>query len=202
MKRSSLLFGLILTVACSFALVPAVLAQADETPSMSPAAAKQIIQNRARQVILAIQAKNMNQLANYVHPTKGVRFSSYSYVDKDGDLVFRPAQVRDLGTSKRRYHWGEYDGSGDPIRMTFDRYYREFVYDKNFARAPEIRYNEISGGGTIIINIFSSYPGAIVVDHYFPPTEGEMDWRSLRLAFQKRGSVWYLVGIIHNEWTI
>lgn len=202
MKRSITLFGLILTLACSFALAPAVTAQENETPSMTPAAAKQIIQNRARQVILALQAKNMNQLANFVHPTKGVRFSAYSYVDLKGDRVFKPAQVRGLGNSTRRYLWGEYDGSGDPIRMTFNNYYRKFVYDKNFARAPQVGYNEISGGGTIIVNIFSSYPGAIVVDYYFPPTEGEMDWRSLRLAFQKRGSVWYLVGIIHNEWTI
>lgn len=202
MKRYSLLFGLILIIASSFAAAPAVLAQENETPSMSPAAAQQIIQSRARQVILAIQAKDMNQLANYVHPTKGVRFSAYSYVDKKGDLVFKPAQVRGLGASTRRYLWGEYDGSGDPIRMTFNRYYRQFVYDKNFARAPQVSYNEISGGGTIIPNIFSSYPGAIVVDYYFPPADGEMDWRSLRLAFQKHGSVWYLVGIIHNEWTI
>jgi hypothetical protein len=41
-----------------------------------------------------------------------------------------------------------------------------------------------------------------VVDYYAESSEGEMDWRALRLIFQKRGRVWYLVGIAHNEWTI
>jgi hypothetical protein len=29
-----------------------------------------------------------------------------------------------------------------------------------------------------------------------------MDWESLRLVFQEEGGVWYLVGVIHDEWTI
>jgi (p)ppGpp synthase/HD superfamily hydrolase len=29
-----------------------------------------------------------------------------------------------------------------------------------------------------------------------------MDWRSLRLVFEKKNDIWYLVGIIHDQWTI
>jgi hypothetical protein len=29
-----------------------------------------------------------------------------------------------------------------------------------------------------------------------------MDWRSLRLVFEEQGGSWYLVGIVHDQWTI
>jgi UDP-N-acetyl-2-amino-2-deoxyglucuronate dehydrogenase len=32
--------------------------------------------------------------------------------------------------------------------------------------------------------------------------EEGMDWRSLRLVFEKKNDIWYLVGIIHDQWTI
>jgi hypothetical protein len=202
--RWSAVLGTAVILAVVFlALAPSVSAQdSNETPSMSPAAAKRIIKNRTRLVIQAIRAKNTSALAAFVHPSKGLRFSPYTYVDQKNDLVFKPEQLKGLSRSQRRYHWGEEDGSGDPIRGTFSRYYRSYIYDKNFAIAPQVTYNEPSGGGTMISNIFSSYPGAIVVDYYFPPTDGEMDWRSLRLIFQKQGSIWFLVGLAHNEWTI
>jgi hypothetical protein len=114
-------------LACLFTLAGTVKAQADETPSMSTAAAEAIIKNRARQVILALKAKNTTRLATYVHPTKGLRFSPYTYVEPANNRVFTRAQVAGLAGSSRRYLWGEADGSGDPIRMTYSRYHRSFV---------------------------------------------------------------------------
>jgi len=43
------------------------------------------------------------------------------------------------------------------------------------------------------------------VEYHFPgidPQYGGLDWRSLRLVFQQSGGEWYLVGIIHDQWTI
>ncbi len=197
-----LLTAAVFTALALFAAVPPTFAQEDETPSMTPAAAKAIISARARQVILAIQAKDMARVSTYVHPRKGLRFSPYTYVSKESDRVFTANQVRGLAGNQRRYLWGEADGSGDPIRMTFNRYYRRYIYDKNFAAVRDVTYNEPSGGGTMILNLFSSYPGAIVVDYHVPGRGTDMDWRSLRLIFQKHGRIWYLVGVAHNEWTI
>jgi hypothetical protein len=36
----------------------------------------------------------------------------------------------------------------------------------------------------------------------FDPEYEGMDWRSLRLVFEKKNDIWYLVGIIHDQWTI
>jgi hypothetical protein len=29
-----------------------------------------------------------------------------------------------------------------------------------------------------------------------------MDWRSLRLFLEQKDGTWYLVGIVHGQWTI
>jgi len=29
-----------------------------------------------------------------------------------------------------------------------------------------------------------------------------MDWRSLKLVFKEKDGNWYLVGVVHDEWTI
>ena len=31
--------------------------------------------------------------------------------------------------------------------------------------------------------------------------QGGMDWRSLRLVLEAHNGAWYLVGIVHDEWT-
>jgi hypothetical protein len=29
-----------------------------------------------------------------------------------------------------------------------------------------------------------------------------MDWRSLRMVFMQQDGIWYLVALVHGEWTI
>ena len=43
------------------------------------------------------------------------------------------------------------------------------------------------------------------MEYHFPgidPKFEGMDWRSLRLVFEQKNCTWYLVGIIHAQWTI
>jgi hypothetical protein len=35
----------------------------------------------------------------------------------------------------------------------------------------------------------------------FEPDYGGLDWRSLRLVFMQDGDEWFLIGIVHDEWT-
>jgi hypothetical protein len=143
-----------------------------------------------------------------VHPRKGLRFSPYHsvHLDKGGDRVFTRAQVKSLMTGRKRYLWGAEDGSGDPIRLTFAAYLRQYVYDHDYSRAKEVTFNSNAlSQGTLANNINESYPSAIVVEYHFPGFEekyGGMDWKSLWLVFEKQGSEWYLVGLAHGEWTI
>lgn len=175
---------------------------------LAPKEAEQVIARRTRQVILALKSRDVVTLSTLVHPKKGLRFSPYHAVnlEKDGDLVFTRRQIKSLVTSKKRYLWGEEDGSGDPIRLTFAAYYRQFVYDHDYSRAKQVTYNsDTLSSGNLINNMRESYPSAIIVEYHFSGFEekyGGMDWKSLWLVFEKQGNEWYLVSIAHGEWTI
>jgi len=57
----------------------------------------------------------------------------------------------------------------------------------------------------MIENQFEVYENPIIVEYYFPGFKakfGGMDWKSLRLVFEKYKDNWKLRGIIHNQWTI
>lgn len=148
---------------------------------------------------------DMVGLSSHVHPTEGVRFSPYSYVDLQNDQVFTSGQIASAWADTNAYLWGAYDGSGEPILQTFSDYYGAFVYDVDFANPHIIGNNVIVGTGNMINNVPASYPGGEFVEFHFtgfdPQYEG-MDWESLRLVFEDYGGDWYLVGIIHDQWTI
>ncbi len=155
--------------------------------------------------ILAIKEREMRKLASLVHPVKGVRFSAYSHVDTGSDLVFTEEQLLGLLESEIVYNWGAYDGTGDPINLTFAQYYDKFIYDKDFLNAEKIGFNEIQQEGNTLVNIKEVYPDGNFYDYYFsgfnPDYEG-MDWASLRLVFEEYNGKWYLVCIAHGQWTI
>jgi len=180
--------------------------QTTEAQLLAPAEAERIIAARARQVVLALKAGDMSKVATFIHPQKGARFSPYASVLPDEDRVIKKEQLVQMWTSSKRYKWGAYDGSGDTILLTFRKYHRRFIFDHDFSRAKNVRYNgEIMGHGTTLNNIRSSYPQAIAVEYHFPgfdPKVSGMDWTSLWLVFEKKNGQWYLVGIVHDEWTI
>jgi len=179
----------------------------DETPFGTPKIitkeeeAQKNIEYRAEETILAIKNKDAEKLSNIIHPDKGVRFSPYSHINTDSDIIFSASQFLNFFQNNKIYLWGAYDGSGLPINLTPAEYYNKFIYDVDFAAAPEIGYNQTISKGNIINNIFEAYPGATIVEYYFsgfdPKYEG-MDWRSLDLVFENG----YLVGVVHGQWMI
>ncbi len=159
--------------------------------------------SKSKQVLGALKNKNVKTLASYVHPRKGVRFSPYGSIDTEKDLTFRRKDVLKL-YALPAYVWGQADGSGDDIKLNFAGYYKKFVYDKDFARAPKVCYNRIVKQCNTTVNLTEAYPKANFFEYHFPGTRKNdgMDWRSLRLVFEKSGKNWYLVGISHDQWTI
>ncbi|WP_025028463.1 hypothetical protein [Caldalkalibacillus mannanilyticus] len=172
--------------------------QTGEENTISP---KQV----ADTVLLALKNKDMQALSSYVHPTKGLLFSPYGYIVTDTAQVFTGQQVAGLLNDSTLYHWGEFDGTGDPMEMTFADYYERFVYDQDYANAEQTSINERLGQGNTIDNILDVYPGATTVEYHFsgfdPQYEG-MDWRSLRIVLEEENGEWYIVAIVHDEWTI
>ena len=165
---------------------------------------------RAAQIIMALKDRDLQELSSLAHPDEGVRFSPYTYVRTvpgahgGQDLVFSAAQIPGLWSDPTVYHWGTVEGSGQPIDLTFSGYYDQFIYDLDFARPDVVGFDQTIGRGSTINNIADVYPDAVSVEYHFEgfdPQVAGFDWKSLRLVLEKTGGSWYLVGIVHDEWT-
>ncbi len=158
-------------------------------------------------VMNLLKSKDMVNLAPHIHPTKGVRFSPYTHISEQDDLGFSSQEIETLSLlqSSQIYTWGVYDGSGEPIEETFNNYYDRFVYDVDFANPHVIGNNRGIGTGNTMSNIDDVYPDGVFIEFHFygfDPQYTGMDWKSLKLVFEEYNGVWYLVSIIHDEWTI
>lgn len=160
---------------------------------------------RGEAVLTALKTGDFEKLSTYVHPDKGVRFTPYAHVDVNKDKKFTASQIKGMKGNTTVYEWGVYDGSGAPIKLTFSDYMKKFIYDQDYLQAKEISFNYPIGKGNTQNNEAQVYPGATIIEYHFPgfdPKNEGMDWKSLRLVFEQKDGVWYLVGIIHAQWTI
>ncbi len=167
--------------------------------SINTTAQQNTVETVATQLVGVLHDRNMNKFAEFVHPTKGVRFSPYEFVEPN-HRVMTANQIRYKDNSA--HVWGNYDGSGDPINLTFDAYYQRFVNDRDYPRAPRITRNGVVGQGNTTNNIRGFYPQSVWVEYHFPALPQRNNWNSLWLVFEQLDGKWYLVGIVHGEWTI
>jgi len=157
------------------------------------------------EVIELIKTEDYAALSGWVHPTLGVRFSPYFYVNANSDIVMTPNDIANIASDTSVYNWGAYDGTGDPIDLTFADYYDRFIYDQDYANPEVIGNNNAIQVGNMLDNHDDVYPNGDFVEFHFSgfdPQFSGMDWRSLRLVFVEDGGQLYLVGLVHGEWTI
>lgn len=157
-----------------------------------------------KEILTLIKEGDHEALAEHFHPI-GVRFSPYGDIDTVNDQVFNRERFNKHSMTMNFFNWGSYDGTGDPIRMIIRDYFKRFVYDVDFLNAEKTSLNEFTGKGNTIENIMSVYDGLPFTESYFSGFEenlGGMDWRSLKLVYKEHEGKYYLVGIIHSEWTI
>lgn len=163
------------------------------------------VQDVAVKTITALSDKDSKKLAELIHPTIGVRFSPYAFVNKDKDVVLSKEEIGNFFSDSKTYLWGYTDGKGNPIELTPGEYYTKYIYSVDYKNAPKISFNKALGSGNTSDNITEVYASAQFVEYYFPgfnkKYEG-MDWKSLRLVFQQVEGKWYLVGVVHAQWTI
>ena len=78
------------------------------------------------------------------------------------------------------------------------------MYNEDYARAPEVGVDTVFLSGNALENVSDAYPDARFVDYAFPGLDPELegfDWCSLKLVFEPWENEWYLVGLVHGEWT-
>lgn len=146
-----------------------------------------------------------NALASLVHPERGVTFTPYSTVDFDTDLTFTREQIRDLEKDTAVYTWGITDGRGNLINMTMEQYFAAYVFNVDYTQSSQIGVDRIIMSGNALENLTDAYSGCRFVDFCVPgadPAYQGVDWNSLKLVFAPGESHWYLVGVIHGQWTV
>ena len=144
-------------------------------------------------------------LSTYVHPTRGVTFTPYSTVALQRDQNFTVDQIKNLSSDTSTYTWGYEDGRGESIQMTMSEYFARFVFDADYTQAPKVGVDQIITSGNALENLTEAYPDCHFVDFCYPsrdPANEGLDWCSLKLVFLGEKTSWYLVGVVHGEWTI
>jgi hypothetical protein len=163
------------------------------------------LKDTAQEVIEYLRERDLMSLVQWIDPEKGLRFSPYSHINKDSDLVFKADKLPSF-KNKSKLKWGISDGSGEPIDLSFRDYYEKFVYNQDFASAPNVNVNKIIGIGNVKFNGKEIYPNASYVEYHFPGSDKKlekMDWQSLVLVFVPGAADdWKLVAIVHGQWTI
>jgi len=158
----------------------------------------------AQDVMEFLRGRDLESIIPLIDPGLGLRFSPYSHINTDTDLVFQADTLPSFKDTSK-LNWGTADGSGKPIELSFRDYYEQFVYNKDFADAPNVSVNHIIGTGNVEFNGTQVYPNASYVEFHFPGIEENqdgMDWQSLILVFVPHQEDWKLVAVVHDQWTI
>lgn len=181
-------------------------ANSEEAHTYTEMASKNaLLLNMTQEVMKAIKGRDHKHLSQFIHPSMGIRFSPYGYIDTLNHAHFSRQQFLQLLEEEEAVFWGSYDETGEAIKLTLAEYFDKFVYEVDFFNAEQVSVNDVLGTGNSLINILQVYPGADFTESYFSGFEERyagMDWRSLRLIFQAHEDQLYLVAIVHDQWTI
>ncbi|MBC7848260.1 MAG: hypothetical protein H7Y31_00920, partial [Chitinophagaceae bacterium] len=113
-------------------------------------------------ILTIIKNQEFYQLAEYIHPTEGIRFSPYGYVDTARDVKLTKLEfVNQLNNPTSVTLWGSFDGSDQPIRLNLKDYVKRFVYDVDFLNAESRTFNHMVATGNTLQNLKSVYPESV-----------------------------------------
>ncbi|RUS49143.1 lipoprotein [Cohnella sp. AR92] len=190
---------------------PAPSSGSTSSPSASPAASEsalspqeQSLANAADEVMGALRDRDLVRLASWTDAEKGLRFSPYPHLNSETDLVFQADRFPSF-KDDTTLEWGSYDGSGEPIKLSFRDYFEKFVYDQDFADAPVVSVGKLASSGNTTYNGAELYANSSFVEYHFPGFDKKLegqDWESLILVFVPSGADWKLVSVVHGQWTI
>ena len=168
----------------------------------SPESVQSSVMNKAYQVVNLIKDEKMEELADYIHPKKGVLFSPYGKIDKKRAQVFMPPLFKDLFHNSKQLEWGTNPETGDPIRLNFDTYFDHYVYDAEYGETDFVTYDGVHKEANRVQNVEGTFTESHYVEFFVPASEDTegMEWKCLILVFSGYGGKPYLVGIIHDQW--
>ncbi len=164
---------------------------------------KDSIQAVEIKALKALKEKDYNVFASCFHPIDGVRFSPYGFIDPTHKHVLAKDFLEAINKNWT-LTWGHFDGSGEAIKMKVKPYIERFIYNSDYLSAEKKSYDAFIGQGNSINNLKESYPQLHFTERYFKGFDEKykgLDWTSLRFVFKKYQDHYYLVAVIHDQWT-
>ncbi|QOY35092.1 hypothetical protein AWH56_020680 [Anaerobacillus isosaccharinicus] len=157
-----------------------------------------------------LETFNWSELANYVHPEKGVFFSFYADAGSPfaQEVAFTKDALRELEGTETfvlGYDMGDYK-----FEFPINEYVTTFLINhsqrwdgKNSTESEYevITYNDsVVDSGGIINTIPEYFPDAKYVEYYSPRPSEELwhQWQALRFIYEEYDSQWYLIGIARD----
>ena len=171
--------------------------------SQTEVSQQESLEEISRAILQSVKSQNYGVFESKIHPAKGVRFSMYAFVDENRDKVFTKEDFRKFIDSKIIFTWGEKDGSGELYKTTLRNYLSDWMLKKDFS-SGKLSVNSFQASGNSLNNLREVYPDSKFVEFYLPGTDedSKMDWFALRLVFEKLDGIYYLTGVINDQWTI
>lgn len=163
-----------------------------------------LLLERAGEVLQTLADQDVLALCKLVHPQRGVTFTPYSTVDPENDLCFLPDQLQKAASKGNTYLWGFTSGKGEHINLTVNEYIRRYVYNEDYQNAPVVNVDQIAASGNALENVEEVFADCRFVEYYYPGVKPELenfDWCALKVVLAPYAERWYLVGLIHSEWT-
>ncbi|MDO6658556.1 hypothetical protein [Anaerobacillus sp. 1_MG-2023] len=203
MLKKLVIFFLLLAFSISCSTVEEKPQDSGEVEAERTESVQSIVMKQGYNVLNAIKSKDAKTLSKFVHPKKGVLFSPYGTIEVKRAQVFMPAQLKEFFKNSKQLEWGTEAGRGDPIRLSPEEYFNAYVYDEEFSETEIVTFDGIHQETNSIQNIKDVFPESHYVEFFVPGSEEfeGMDWKSLKLVFSEYNGQFYLIGIIHDQWT-
>lgn len=155
-------------------------------------------------IIEAINNKDMQTVAKYVHPKKGLLLSPYVYIEDDA-VIIDQSDVSSVFDSEEIFNWGLYDGKGTPIELTASAFFDDFLDMTPYQNPDEILINDMQNRGNTINNVWERFPEAQIIEYYHEGSEeyAGIDWSSALFVYEEdaEGNL-QLIAIVRDMWTI
>ncbi|QOY33853.1 hypothetical protein AWH56_013945 [Anaerobacillus isosaccharinicus] len=148
-------------------------------------------------------------LMRFVHPDKGLLFSTYAFVDQEQDVTFTKEEVAAFASNENTYLFGQhYAKDGFVYEFTPKEFIDSLLmnYEQNMEKKKVpyeiVTFNQVyQPSGGIINNIGEAYPEGRYVEFFAPAPSEEQEylWQALRFVFEEgENRQWYLVAIVRD----
>ncbi|MEE1947290.1 hypothetical protein VRU48_19345 [Pedobacter sp. KR3-3] len=159
----------------------------------------------ASRVLQSLKNKDYRSFASYFHPKDPVLFSPYGNINVANSKKLLAKDFLESIEKNWTLTWGVYDGTGESMKIKVVPYIEKFIYDADYLQAKQTSFDQVVQKGNSLNNMAEVFPGLHFVDFHVEgkdPQYSGMDWRSLRLVFKMYNNEYYLVAVIHDQWTI